>query len=98
MRRARGLRLHSARVCRAQLDREQIDTLQVRFPGELWPRARTTTGPRKPTHSLLARFGSSWLLIARKRRSTLTPIRLRKLARETARAPQLAPGAHRNCA
>jgi SAM-dependent methyltransferase len=98
MRRAHGLRLRSARVCRAQLEREQVDTLQVRFPGELWPRARTTTGPEQPTHSLLARFGSSWLLIARKRRSTLTPIRLRKLAREAARAPQLAPGAHRNCA
>jgi SAM-dependent methyltransferase len=98
MRRVRGLRLCSARVCRAQLERERIDTLQVRFPGELWPRARAKTGPEKPTHSLLARFGSSWLLIARKRRSTLTPIRLRKMACEAARAPQLAPGAHRNCA
>ncbi len=96
MRRARGLRLRSARVCKAQLEREQIDTLQVRFPGELLPRVKTTTGPEKPTHSLLARFGSSWLLIARKRRSTLTPIRLRKLAREAARTPQFAPGAHRN--
>lgn len=98
MRRARGLCLRSARVCSAQLNREHIDTLQVRFPGELWPRARTTTGPGRPTHSLLARFGSSWLLIARKRRSTLTPVRMRTLAREAARAPQLAPGAHRNCA
>ncbi len=98
MRRARGLRLRSARVCKAQLEREQIDTLQVRFPGELWPRAKATTAPEQPTHSLLARFGSSWLLLARKRRSTLTPIRLRKLAREAVRAPQLAPGAHRNCA
>lgn len=98
MRRAHGLRLRSARVCKAQLEREQIDTLQVRFPGELWPRAKAMAGPEKPAHSLLARVGSSWLLIARKRRSTLTPIRPRKLAREAARAPQLAPGAHRNCA
>jgi SAM-dependent methyltransferase len=98
MRRARGLRLRSAGVCKAQLQREQIDTLQIRFPGVLWPRAGAMAEPEKPAHPVLARFGSSWLLIARKRRSTLTPIRLRKPAREAARVPQLAPGAHRNCA
>jgi len=97
MLRGPGLRLRSARVCKSQLEREQIDTLQVRYPGVLWPRAKVA-GPERSADSLLARFGSSWLLIARKRRSTLTPIRLRKMAREAARAPQLAPGAHRNCA
>lgn len=90
-----GLRLRSARVCQAQLAREQIDTLQVRFPGMLWPRAKSAQ-PGKSPHAALARFGSSWLLIARKRRSALTPIRLRAIPREAARAPQLAPGAHRN--
>jgi len=98
MRRARGLHLRSSRVCKAQLERERIDTLQVRYPGVLWPHAAATVGPDEPTRPLLARFGSSWLLIARKRHSTLTPIRLRKIAREATRAPQLAPGAHRNCA
>ena len=98
LRHARGLRLGSARLCKSLLAREQIDTLQLRFPGLLWTRARTETRPETATHSPLARFGSSWLLIARKRRSALTPIRLRKAVRDAARAPQLAPGAHRNCA
>lgn len=98
LRHARGLRLGSAHACKSLLARERIDTLQLRFPGLLWPHVRTTTGLETARHSPLARFGSSWLLIARKRRSTLTPIRLRKAVREAARAPQLAPGAHRNCA
>ncbi|HEY7872838.1 MAG TPA: methyltransferase domain-containing protein [Rudaea sp.] len=98
VRRALGLHLRSARVCKSQLERERIDTLQVRYPGVLWPRAAAMVGPDEPTHSLFARFGSSWLLIARKRQSTLTPIRLRKMARDAAHAPQLAPGAHRSCA
>ena len=98
MRGGHGLRLRSARVCKSQLERERIDTLQVRYPGVLWPRAKAMGTSQITTHSLLARFGSSWLLIARKRHSTLTPIRLRKKAREAARAPQLAPGARRNCA
>ncbi|MBU6198330.1 MAG: methyltransferase domain-containing protein, partial [Xanthomonadaceae bacterium] len=93
LRRERGLRLRSARVCEAQLAREQIETLQIRFPGLLWPRAEAAV---KPHRSILARFGSSWLLIARKRRSTLTPVRMRAAARGAARAPQLAPGARRN--
>ncbi|MBS0569162.1 MAG: methyltransferase domain-containing protein [Proteobacteria bacterium] len=97
MQRARGLHLRSARAVKAQLVLEQIDTLQVRFPGLLWPRAHATSTPN-PGSVPLARLGSSWLLIARKRRSTLTPIRLRNPGREAARAPQLAPGAHRNCA
>ena len=46
----------------------------------------------------LGRFGASWLLIARKRRSTLTPLRLRSSNRELALNPRLAPGAHRACA
>ena len=96
LRREHGLRLRSARVCEAQLAREQIDTLQIRFPGLLWPRAEAAVRPERSIHTALARFGSSWLLIARKRRSTLTPIRLRAASRGAARAPQLAPGAHRN--
>lgn len=98
IRRAPGLHLRSARVCQSRLAREKIDTLQVRFPGLLWPHAKTTDELEKSVHSSLARFGSSWLLIARKRRSTLTTIRLRTAPRDAARARQLAPGAHRNCA
>jgi hypothetical protein len=98
MQRGRGLHLRTARVCRMQLARERIDTLQLRFPGLLWPRARVATEPDGPARAPLARFGSSWLLIACKRRSTLTPMRLRNVARDAARASQLASGAHRNCA
>jgi hypothetical protein len=81
-----------------QLAREQIDTLQVRFPGLLWPHAKADEPPNRQARSLRARFGSSWLLIAHKRRSTLTPIRPRAVVREATHAPRLAPGAHRNCA
>jgi SAM-dependent methyltransferase len=101
---ARGaprLRLRSANAWQQMLAREQIDTLQVRYPGTLWPRAE----PRRsqPAESalfatLLGRIGSSWLLLARKRRSTLTPLRLRSTPRELALSPRLAPGARRACA
>jgi SAM-dependent methyltransferase len=91
---ARRLGLQSAQSARVLLAREQVDTLQVRFPGLLWPRAAGAAG----YGGLLARFGSSWLLIARKRRSTLTPLRLRAPAREVALNPRLLPGAHRECA
>ncbi|HMM56921.1 MAG TPA: methyltransferase domain-containing protein [Rudaea sp.] len=96
LRRASGLRLGSAQTCSAQFARERIDTLQVRFPGLMWPRAQANV-VETPV-SRLARFGSSWLLIARKRRSALTPIRPRASARDPARTPQLAPGARRNVA
>lgn len=93
---ASRLRLRSARATQELLAREQIDTLQVRFPGTLWPRATSgsTQGPDLP----LARCGSSWLLVARKRRSTLTPLRSRTVARDVALAPRLVPGARRECA
>lgn len=97
-RHSRGLRLCSAQACKARLAGEGIETLQVHFPGTLWPRARPGDVSTRPTRSPFARLGSSWLLVARKRRSTLTPIRLRGAMREPARTAQLAPGAHRNCA
>ncbi len=95
--RARGLHVQSAQSWRMLLAREQIDTLQVCFPGLLWPRASASPGSRGDARTRLARWGSSWLLIARKRRSTLTPLRLRG-AREAVRTPRLAPNANRNCA
>lgn len=93
--RTNRLHLQSARAAQACLARAHVDTLQVRFPGMLWPRAET---PIENTRSsLLGRCGSSWMLIARKRRSTLTPLRLRN-APERAIKPRLVPGAHRECA
>jgi hypothetical protein len=90
--------LRSAHAWRVHFAREQIDTLQIRFPGSLWPRANSGTQAASGLAERFARFGSSWLLLARKRRSTLTPLRLRTSAREFALNPRLAPGANRACA
>ena len=91
------LHLRSARAWRTMLAREKVDTLQVRYPGTFRPRVEHLQAA--PESSLLARtlgcIGSSWLLLARKRRSTLTPLRLRSAPRELALNPRLAPGAHR---
>lgn len=93
----------SAQRCAAMMGGQGIDILQARYLGALSPWSKTT-----PAHSgdaaggfganALAGFRGSWLLLARKRRSALTPLRLRRDARELARSPQLAPGAHRECA
>jgi len=95
---AETLRLRSAQDWRRHLARERIDTLQVRFPGTLVPRssgddsaASGTRGSRNP----LAWLGSSWLLLARKRRNTLTPLRLRKRGRDFGLKPGLIPGTQR---
>ena len=93
------LRLRSAHTWQQMLAREQVDTLQVRFPGLLWPRSEpppwTATLESGWYKKMLGRIGSSWLLLARKRRSTLTPLRLRSGTRELGLNPRLAPGAHR---
>jgi SAM-dependent methyltransferase len=96
--RAAHVHPRSAHAWRVQLAREQIDTLQVRFPGSLWPHANLSAAPASGFSARIARLGSSWLLLARKRRSTLTPLRLRAATRELALNPRLAPGAHRACA
>jgi SAM-dependent methyltransferase len=94
-----GARLHlrSAHAWQQMLAREQVDTLQVRYPGMWWPRGGQSQVAAEPAllARILGRIGSSWLLLARKRRSTLTPLRLRSSPRELALNPRLAPGAHR---
>jgi SAM-dependent methyltransferase len=91
------LHLRSARTWQKMFAREQVDTLQVRYPGTFRLRAEHLNAA--PQFSFLARtlgcMSSSWLLLARKRRSTLTPLRLRSAPRELALNPRLAPGAHR---
>lgn len=92
------IQLHSAQYWRRCLLRERIDTLQIRFPGVFWPRSPVglTAAPESNhTHSPMGRFSSSWLLLARKRRATLTPMRLRTRNREFGLQPGLLPGAHR---
>jgi SAM-dependent methyltransferase len=99
---ARGarLRLRSSHEWQRLLAHNQIDTLQVRYPGLLLPNDAGKPAGRytKWVTDTFARFGSSWLLLARKRRSTLTPLSLRTANRERALNPRLAPGAHRACA
>ena len=91
------LRLRSAPTARTLLMREQIDTLQVRYPGSWWPSAADSavSDVDGVVSSAFARFRSSWLLLARKRRSTLTPLRMSAGARELTLKPRLAPGAQR---
>ncbi len=94
----RGARfsLQSAFACRQRFARQQIDTLQVRYPGLMLPNdpAQPQSRYARWIADAFGRFGSSWLLLARKRRSTLTPLRFRS-KRERALNPRLAPGAHR---
>ena len=46
----------------------------------------------------LGRFGGSWLLLARKRRSSLTPLRLGAVRSDLKVNPTLVHGARRECA
>ena len=99
---ARGasLRLRSSNDWRQLLARQHVETLQVRYPGLILPNDPQASAGRYASWftRTFARFGSSWLLLARKRRSTLTPLRLRTTKRDVAMSPRLAPGAHRACA
>jgi len=90
-----NLRLATAHAWQQRFAREEIDTSQIRFPGALWPSAELAPNAAP---GALARFGSSWLLLARKRRSVLTPLRLRRSSRELPLKPRLAPGTQRACA
>lgn len=95
------LRLRSAPRSAAAFAGQGIDVLQTRYIGTLSPwsaKESTVVSAARGWHAALGRFGGSWLLLARKRRSALTPLRLRRDARELARSPRLAPGAHRECA
>lgn len=89
------LSLRSAHAWRQLLLREQVDTLQVSFPGVWLPRGASMNLERDQAPGVGARFGSSWLLLARKRRSTLTPLRSRPRNRELQLRPSLAPGTQR---
>lgn len=94
------LRPRSAQSWQMCLANQGIETLQTRFLGAMspWQRSdgsRGASGERRP---FLGRVGGSWLLLARKRRSAMTPLRLRPAVRELGINPRLAPGAHRQCA
>lgn len=89
------LSLRSVHAWRQLLVREQIDIVQVSFPGVWLPRQATLPPDRDPPPGSSARLGSSWLLLARKRRNSLTPLRPRPRNRELGLRPRLVPGAQR---
>ena len=93
-----GLSLHfgSARRCAAHLNEQGIDTLQTCYAGTWTP--WSSQAPSDPATHLLARLCGSWVLLARKRRSVLTPLRPRRGASERVPNAHLAPGVNRECA
>ena len=95
-----GVQFGSAGGWRQKLQRAQLDVLQVRYAGPWSPWTTGETGNPREAHTLplLGQLGASWLLIARKRRSTLTPLRLTTVRSDLKLNPTLAPGAHRECA
>lgn len=99
MRRARlPLRIRSAQSWAATIDAQGIDVLQTRYSGAWSPWSAASaeqTGAAGVAAVALARLRGGWLLLARKQRSVLTPLRLRRDTRELARNPRLVPGAHR---
>jgi SAM-dependent methyltransferase len=90
------LQLQSPHIWETQLAHHDIDVMQTRYLGSFLPRAANEPQAPDDARSLpwLASLRGAYLLLARKRRSALTPLRLRKPQRERARpSPQLAPGA-----
>jgi SAM-dependent methyltransferase len=95
------LHFRAAGGWRGVLDRAQLDVLQVRYSG-LWSPWSSAVGkgsdaPAPWTRSF-GRFCGSWLLLARKRRGSLTPLRLAAVRSDLKLNPSLVPGAHRECA
>jgi SAM-dependent methyltransferase len=91
--------VRAASSLRSVLMRHRLDILQVRYSGLWSPWAATASDaplPRWPRS--LGRFGGSWLLLARKRRSSLTPLRLAAVRPDLKLKPSLVPGARRECA
>jgi SAM-dependent methyltransferase len=94
-------RFQAATAWRDVLMQARLDVLQVRYSG-LWspwavddPRhAEVSAGGSRS----FGRFCGSWLLLARKRRSALTPLRPSALRSDLKVSPTLVPGARRECA
>jgi SAM-dependent methyltransferase len=97
---AMSLRPQSAQNCQQILASQGVETLQTRYLGASTPWLRRGSNPPSAEWRwpLLGRIGGSWLLLARKRRSAMTPLRLRLNTRELAINPRFAPGARRECA
>lgn len=95
-------RFHAASGWRDVLMRARLDVLQVRYSGlwSPWAVAGEAHDEDAATRwpSALGRFSGSWLLLARKRRSALTPLRLATVRPDLNMKPSLVPGARRECA
>lgn len=95
------IRVRTGQSWATTIGAQGIDVLQTRYAGAWSPWSVPPVDPAAAIGSAanpLARLRGSWLLLARKRRSVLTPLRLRRDARELAVNPRFAPGAHRECA
>jgi len=95
------LRFRAAAGWRDVLVRSRLDLLQVRYSGMWNPwsaAAAHDAGPAATWARSLGRFCGSWLLLARKRRSALTPLRLAAVRSDLKLKPSLVPGARRECA
>lgn len=95
-----GLQFVSAARWRDRLQRAQLDVLQVRYAGPWspWTASEPASASETSWLPVLGRFGASWMLIARKRRSALTPLRLAAGRSDLKLNPTLVSGAHRECA
>jgi SAM-dependent methyltransferase len=96
-RRLPGLGFRAAAGWRAVLTHCRLDVLQVRYSG-LWSPWAAVSADGAAGQSSLGRFGGSWLLLARKRRSALTPLRLAAARSDLKVKATLVPGARRECA
>jgi len=91
----------SAAAWREELSRARLDVLQVRYAGPWSPRSafsESLDDQKEQGQRSFGRFGASWLVLARKRRHTLTPLRLAAVRSDLKLKPTLAPGARRECA
>lgn len=97
----RELRFRAAAGWRDVLARSHLDVLQVRYSGlwSPWSAAGDSgSAPAAPWTRSLGRFCGSWLLLARKRRSALTPLRPAAVRSDLKLKPSLVPSVHRECA
>jgi SAM-dependent methyltransferase len=92
------LRFRAPGAWRDLLDRSRLDVLQVRYSGLWSPRMTAKADGAARWQRALGRFGGSWLLLARKRRSTLSPLRLAAVRSDLKLKPSLVPGTRRECA
>jgi len=95
----RQVHFSAAAAWRKPLQRAHLDVLQIRYVGRFSPwREGNPQGESGRLSHLLGRFRPSWLMIVRKRRSALTPLRLASVRADVKFNPALIPGAHRECA